>query len=195
LSIQVERCQDTLGKYNVPLASNQIAYSLIGRQNGAQKTVDTCTENGVKVLAYYPFAMGLLTGKYSNSVDSVSDATITSLTSSKKTDLEMKDLRSYANKMSGLLSEMKIIAAEREKTISQVALNYIMCKGAIPIPGARTIDQVKDNIGAMGWELSESEIGVLESEADKLGFSFEGAGYKRTSEKFVGYGVEKWSLD
>jgi len=195
LSIQVERCQDTLGKYNVPLASNQIAYSLIGRQNGAQKTVDTCTENGVKVLAYYPFAMGLLTGKYSNSVDSVSDATITSLTSSKKTDLEMKDLRSYANKMSGLLSEMKIIAAEREKTISQVALNYIMCKGAIPIPGARTVDQVKDNIGAMGWELSESEIGVLESEADKLGFSFEGAGYKRTSEKFVGYGVEKWSLD
>lgn len=194
-STLVERCQDTLGKYNVPLASNQIAYSLIGRQNGAQKTVDTCTKNGVKVLAYYPFAMGLLTGKYSSSLDSVSDATITSLTSSKKTDLEMKDLRNYANKMCGLLSEMKTIAAAREKTISQVALNYIMCKGAVPIPGARTIDQVKDNIGAMGWQLNESEIDVLESEADKLGFSFEGAGYKRTSEKFVGYGVEKWSLD
>ena len=107
----------------------------------------------------------------------------------------MKDLRNYATKMTPLLTEMETIAASRNKTISQIALNYIICKGVIPIPGARTIDQVKDNIGSMGWKLSESEIDILENEADKLGFSFEGAGYKRTSEKFVGYGVEKWVLD
>ena len=53
----VRRCQKALAKHGVPLASNQIAYSLIGRQNGAQETLDTCSELGVKVLAYYPFAM------------------------------------------------------------------------------------------------------------------------------------------
>lgn len=190
----VERCQDTLAKYDVPLASNQIAYSLVGRQNGSQETVDRCTELGVKVLAYYPFAMGLLTGKYSSSIGSISDTMITSLTSSKKSNLELKDLQNYASGMSSLLLEMESIARERNKTIAQIALNYIICKGAIPIPGARSIDQVKDNIGAMGWRLSQAEIDLLEKEADKLG-SFEGAGFKRTSEKFVGYGVEKWSLD
>jgi pyridoxine 4-dehydrogenase len=190
----VEKCQDTLAKYDVPLASNQIAYSLIGRQNGAQDTVDKCSDLGVKVLAYYPFAMGLLTGKYSSSIESIPDSMITSLTSSKKTSLEMKDLQKYASKMSSLLSVMETIAKERNKTIAQVALNYIICKGAIPIPGSRSIDQVKDNIGAMDWRLTETEINMLEAEADALDH-FEGAGFKRTSEKFVGYGVEKWSLD
>ena len=53
----MEKCQKALAKHGVPLASNQIAYSLIGRHNGAQETVDKCSELGVKVLAYYPFAM------------------------------------------------------------------------------------------------------------------------------------------
>ena len=50
-------CQETLARHGVPLASNQIAYSLIGRHNGAQETVDKCRELGVAVLACYPFAM------------------------------------------------------------------------------------------------------------------------------------------
>jgi hypothetical protein len=45
----------------------------------------------------------------------------------------------------------------------------------------------------MNWRLSASEIRTLEAKADGVGF--EGAGFKRTSEKFVGYGVERWTLD
>lgn len=193
------KCQDALARRGVPLASNQIAYSLIGRQNGAQETVDKCLELGVKPLACYPFAMGLLTGKYSSrSVKySATDATLTPLTQSRKSAFEIKDLRKYSSGggIDPVLRELEMIAMEREKTIAQVALNYVICKGAMPIPGARSIAQVRDNIGAMGWRLTPREIGVLEDAADKLGFSFEGAGFKRVSEKFVGYGVEKWSLD
>lgn len=190
----IEKCLDTLGKYDVPLASNQIAYSLIGRRNGAQDSLDMCTEEGIKVLAYYPFAMGLLTGKYSGSIESISNQLIMSLSTSKKSNLELKDLKGYASKMTSLLNEMESIAIDKDKTIAQIALNYIICKGAIPIPGARSAEQVKDNIGALGWRLDDAEVYRLEHEADKLG-SFEGAGFKRTSEKFVGYGVEKWVLD
>ena len=57
------RCQEALAKRNVPLASNQIAFSLIGRHNGAQETLDKGNELGIKTLAFFPFAMGLLTGK------------------------------------------------------------------------------------------------------------------------------------
>ena len=176
----------------MPLASNQIAFSLIGRHNGAQETVDKCNELGIKVLAYYPFAMGLLTGKYSKeSLASLDDET---LVTSTKTSLEVKDLKGYSDEIGPLMNLMVDIGKKRDKTVAQIALNYIMCKGAIPIPGARSVAQLKDNVGAMGWRLTKSEVLALEKLADEVG-GFEGAGFKRTSEKFVGYGVEKWSLD
>jgi len=194
-------CKEYLAKHNVPLVSNQIGYSLIGRNNGAQKTVDVCNEEGIKVLAYFPFAMGLLTGKYSSQS---SDDNMKSTTSRKRSKLELNDLQRYVKGdgitipkggISPLLAKMEEIALTRNKSIAQIALNYIICKGAIPIPGARTESQFIDNIGAMGWRLSLMEICALEEEANKLGIFFEGAGFKRTNEKFVGYGVEKWSLD
>jgi len=201
----VTKCHDALAKRGVPLASNQIAYSLIGRHNGAQQTVDRCNELGVKVLAYYPFAMGLLTGKYSSlSPEMATEDVVTSLSSSRRSKLELKDLQRYANGdgkqipgggISPLLRAMEAIANARGKTVAQVALNYIICKGALPIAGARTADQVSDNLGSLGWRLSEDEVALLEYEADSLGINFDGAGFKKTSEKFVGYGMEKWALN
>lgn len=200
----VTRCHEALAKRGIPLASNQIAYSLIGRHNGSQETLDTCNALGVKVMAFFPFAMGLLTGKYSNSSESKIRAKSTSLTQNKKTSMEVRDLKKYIDGdgvslprggIEPLITVLETIAMKRNKTIAQVALNYIICKGAIPIPGSRTSEQVTDNIGAMGWRLSPTEVFMLELEADRLGIGFEGAGFKRASEKFVGYGVEKWQLD
>jgi pyridoxine 4-dehydrogenase len=186
----LSKCQETLAKYSVPLASNQIAYSLIGRHNGAQETLEKCNELGIKVLGYYPYAMGLLTGKYNQSYASLNEELLTST----KTPLEMKDLTGYSMELEQLISLMEQIGTKRGKTVSQVALNYIVCKGAIPIPGARTVAQLKDNIGGMGWRLTSEEVQSLEEEADKIR-GFEGAGFKLTSGKFVGYGVEKWRLN
>jgi pyridoxine 4-dehydrogenase len=187
----LSKCQESLAKHSVPLASNQIAYSLIGRHNGAQETVDKCNDLDIKVLAYYPFAMGLLTGKYSKkSLASLDETLVTST----KSSLEVKDLKRYADEMGPLITLMEQIAKRRGKSIAQISLNYIICKGAIPIPGARSVAQLKDNVGAMGWRLTTKEILDLENLADQVG-GFEGAGFKRTSEKFVGYGVEKWRLD
>lgn len=134
----VTECYEHLAKRGVSLASNQIAYSLIGRHNGAQQTVDRCNELGVKVLAYYPFAMGLLTGKYtSTSPDLSIEDKFTSLTTSRRSDLERKDLERYASGdgksiptggVAPLLRIMERIAIKRDKTVAQVALNYIICK-------------------------------------------------------------------
>ena len=203
------QCQEHLAKRGVPLASNQIAYSILGRHNGAQATLDKGKELGIETLAFFPFAMGLLTGKYNN-IDSnnpraaSAQMTPSSLQTSKRSRLETYDLLRYAmgdgdsipkGGIAPLLQVMQDCADTHDKTLAQVALNYIICQGAIPIPGARTKEQYIDNMGAMGWRLSESEISHIEVESEKLGFGFEGAGFKRTSEKFVGYGVEKWTLD
>lgn len=197
----LRQCQDALSRNGgVPLACNQIAYSLLGRHNGAQETVDYCRDNGIRVLAAYPLAMGLLTGKYSSASKTIatqdnSDKDNNSLVSSRKSSIESRDLRGYAEKATPLLRIMEEIALEQKKTVSQIALNYIICKGVIPIPGSRTRQQWEENMGGSGWRLSQEEVGRLENAADQLGFGFDGAGFKRVGEKFVGYGMEKWTLD
>jgi pyridoxine 4-dehydrogenase len=200
------QCQEHLAKQGVPLASNQIGYSILGRHNGAQATLDKGKELGIQTLAFFPFAMGLLTGKY-NQVSTKSElgsSSSSSLKTSKRSRLESNDLYRYAlgdgdtipkGGITQLLGVMEDCANRHDKTLAQVALNYIICQGAVPIPGARTEEQYLDNMGAMGWRLTPLELSRIEEESEKLGFGFEGAGFKRTSEKFVGYGVEKWTLD
>ncbi|CAB9500035.1 Potassium voltage-gated channel, shaker-related subfamily, beta member [Seminavis robusta] len=204
------QCQEHLAKKGVPLASNQIGYSVLGRHNGAQATLEKGKELGIQTLAFFPFAMGLLTGKYNhqsinnnNLLESRSTSS-SSLRSSKRSRLEEYDLYRYAlgdgdsipkGGISKLLQAMQEIADAHDATLAQVALNFVICQGGIPIPGARTEEQYLDNMGSMGWRMNASELARLEEESDKLGFGFEGAGFKRTSEKFVGYGVEKWTLN
>lgn len=43
----------------------------------------------------------------------------------------------------------------------QVALNYLMCNGAVVIPGAKSSGQMERNAGAMGWRLEENEVEII----------------------------------
>ena len=60
----IQYASEALGKRGIPLTSNQIQYSLLypfANQNGLKQR---CDELGVKVLAYSPLGLGLLSGKY-----------------------------------------------------------------------------------------------------------------------------------
>ena len=50
-----------------------------------------------------------------------------------------------------------------ERTSAQVALNWTICKGAIPIPGAKNGAQVIENAGALGWRLSDEDVALLDA--------------------------------
>lgn len=66
---------------------------------------------------------------------------------------------------------LETVAAERDKTVAQVAINWCICKGTVPIPGARTPEQATENCGALGWRLSDAEIAALDAVAlDGNGF-------------------------
>ena len=54
------------------------------------------------------------------------------------------------------------------KTTSQVALNWCICKGTLPIPGAKTVRQAEMNAGAMGWRLSEEQVRALDQASDRF---------------------------
>ncbi len=54
------------------------------------------------------------------------------------------------------------------KSNSQVALNWVICKGALPIPGAKNADQALENAGALGWRLTEEEVAKLDELSDNI---------------------------
>jgi len=63
-------------------------------------------------------------------------------------------------------------AARSPRALSpaQVALNWLLCNGVVPIPGAKNAQQASDNAGAIGWRLTDSEVeevGVEEEEEEE----------------------------
>ncbi len=110
---------------------------------------EVCDELGIQLIAYSPLCLGLLTGKYGKE-------------KSYPKGLRGWLFRQFIPKIEPLLGCLQAIASEREKSPSQVALNWCICKGTIPIPGAKNIQQMTDNLGALGWRLTEAEVRELD---------------------------------
>lgn len=181
------QAQEALARRGVELATNQINFSLLYRRQGVIPTINACVERGVGVLAYWPLCMGLLSGSSSLSAP----------------ESRSKALQQYLRGdgpipeggVQPLLLVLRSVADRRQKTCSQVALNWVISKGAVPIPGARTVSRLREYMGALGWRLTASEVAELDDAAEALPFDFEGAGYRFSNGKFVGYGIERWYLD
>ncbi len=77
-----------LGARGLPLASNQVQYSLLYREPERNGVLDACREAGTTLVAYSPLAQGLLTGKYSAGAPKPSGPRATVFTSSKTAAIE-----------------------------------------------------------------------------------------------------------
>jgi pyridoxine 4-dehydrogenase len=68
-----------------------------------------------------------------------------------------------------LIDELRKIGIARgNKTPSQVALNWCIAKGTLPIPGAKNERQATENAGALGWSLTPNEILQIEEKLKKI---------------------------
>jgi len=147
---QMRQAHLTLMKHNIQLASNQVEYHLLNRKIELNGLLDTCREMGITLIAYSPLAQGALTGKYTpeNAPPGVRGRHYN---------------RSYLAKVQPLLRLLKDIGREHDgKSPAQVALNWVICKGAVPIPGAKNERQALENAGAMGWQLTDAEVAILD---------------------------------
>jgi aryl-alcohol dehydrogenase-like predicted oxidoreductase len=152
---QTRRAQAVLAKHGIPLASNQVEYSLLNRSAERNGLLETCRELGVTLVAYRPLGYGLLTGKYKpEDLPAVLHGRLVT-----KADLKR------VSPLVGLLVEL---GRKHDKTPAQVALNWIVCKGAVPIPGAKNPSQAAQNAGAMGWRLEAGEVEALDKESAPL---------------------------
>jgi len=146
---QLEKIHKYLQKRGVPVASCQIQYSLVSKGPLQDNVKSVCDDLGIAMIAYSPLGLGMLTGKHSPEDRS----TYPSLPNPRSI------LFNQVLPGSGpLLTVMAEIAAQRRKSMSQVALNWCICKGTVPIAGARNLKQAESNLGALGWRLSESEV-------------------------------------
>ncbi|GFR47566.1 hypothetical protein Agub_g9291 [Astrephomene gubernaculifera] len=145
-----------LGARGVPLASNQVQYSLLYRAPETNGVLEACREAGVTLVAYSPLAQGLLTGKYTPGGPRPSGPRGLLFSESRLRELEP------------LLGALRAVAEERGKSMTQVALNWVICQGALPIPGAKTEAQLAQLAGALGWRLSEGELAELGAAAARV---------------------------
>ena len=67
---------------------------------------------------------------------------------------------------------MRAVGEERGgKSPAQVAINWCLSMDTTPIPGAKNTRQLEDNLGALGWRLSEGEVRALDDAAVAAGKS------------------------
>ncbi|XP_019200320.1 PREDICTED: pyridoxal reductase, chloroplastic [Ipomoea nil] len=148
---QLLKIHDYLQSRGVPLSSAQVQFSLLSMGSDQMEIKDICDSLGIRLIAYSPLGLGMLTGKYGPS------------------DLP-KGPRGllFGQILPGLrplLDSLRDIAQRRRKTIPQVAINWCICKGTIPIPGVKSLKQAEENVGALGWQLSADEVVELENAA------------------------------
>jgi len=150
---QMLRAYSALARKSVPLAANQVTYSLLNRAIEKEGLLARCNELGVRVIAYSPIEKGLLTGKYS--------------TENPPPGIRGQRYSSLLPKIGPLLKLMTAIGQEHGgKSKTQVALNWCICKGTMPIPGAKNAAQAEENAGALGWRLTEEEVAKLDQASD-----------------------------
>jgi aryl-alcohol dehydrogenase-like predicted oxidoreductase len=150
---QMREAHAYLADQGVPLAVNQVQYSLLSRGAETSGVMATARELGVTILAYSPLAQGLLTGKYTPEAN---------LKPAGARWLDPRFSQAGLTKLMPVIQALQAIAEKRERTPAQVALNWLVAQGnVVPIPGAKNARQATQNAGALGWQLTPEEQGQL----------------------------------
>lgn len=144
----------------IPLASNQVPYSLIYR--GIEKdVVPQALEKGLGIIPYSPLQRGLLTGKIRPGHRFGEGDTREG--NKFYTDENIR-------RTNELLEGLKGLAESYHASLAQLILNWTMHRPGVAcvLAGARNEQQVKDNAGALNFTLSGEEMAHITETADKF---------------------------
>ena len=147
---ETRRMDEELRKRGLRLASNQVEFSLLRTIPDTSGLLETCHDLGVVLIAYSPIGQGRLTGKYSAG----------------NPPPGKRNFSTYPmEKVDPLVAVLRRIGEAHDRAPAQVALNWLIRRGSVPIPGAKNGDQAAANAGATGWELTPSEVRELSDAA------------------------------
>ena len=152
---RMRRAHTALAKRGLPLALNQVRYSLIHREIETDGTLDTARELGMTIVAYTPLGSGILSGKYHKNPALLEQ----------KTGLRKNMFKRDIERTRPLIAAMDDIAVRHDVTIAQVALNWVIHFNGeivVTIPGATKVQQAQEAAGAMDFMLSPDELAKLD---------------------------------
>lgn len=151
---RMRRAHRQLQKHGLPLAVNQVRYSLLDRSIERNGVLETAKELGVTIIAYTPLESGLLTGKYHKNPQLLE----------RKSPFWRAMLKRGLEKSRKLVAELEEIAQKYNASPAQVALNWVIHNQSdivVTIPGVTKVSQAEENAGAMKFKLSDDEIVCL----------------------------------
>jgi aryl-alcohol dehydrogenase-like predicted oxidoreductase len=149
---QMRVAHEALAKRGIPLASNQVDYSLLHRQPEVNGVLDACHELGITLIAYQPLASGALTGKYS--------------TGARPTGFFRRFMPNFRGKglevVEPVVTLLREIGERHDKSPAQVAIRWLVENPLVlPIPGAKNARQAAANAESLNFHLTPEEVESL----------------------------------
>ncbi|ORZ10070.1 aldo/keto reductase [Lobosporangium transversale] len=162
-----------------PFIGFQTRYNLLNRSLESD-IQPMCADMGIGIVPWSILAEGFLTGKHLReqiNKDSKREGQV---------DIHFKHDRNWR-----ILDEVKAIAQECNRTPAQVAVNWILQKPGItsPLIGARTLEQLKDNLNALEFTLKPSQMARLDSVSNPKQLPFP-QDLVKDLDTFIGIGVD-----
>lgn len=157
---QMRQAHAVLAKRGLPLASNQVHYSLLARGIEDNGVLDAAKELGITIISYSPLDSGLLTGKFHEDPD-----LLARIPRGRRMRLGRQIERSRP-----LINTLEAIARAHDVTIAQVALNWLVNfhgETVVAIPGASKPRHASESGGAMDFTLSEEELARIDESSRK----------------------------
>jgi aryl-alcohol dehydrogenase-like predicted oxidoreductase len=152
------RAHAALSKRGIPLASNQVRYSLIDRRIETSGVLDAAKELGITIIAYSPLGQGILTGKYHD------DPGLIGSRPGPRRFMPVFRARGLERTRS-LVDELRRIAAAHGVTPAQVALSWLIRSHGdtvVAIPGASRVPHAQEAAAAMTLALTAEETSRLD---------------------------------
>ena len=148
----------TADRYGLPrFVANQTYYSLVGRDY-EWELMPLGLDQGVGAVVWSPLGWGRLTGKIRRGQPLPEQ--------SRRNNQASNDMGPPANDelVFKVVDALDIVAKETGKTIPQVALNWLLQRPTVStlVIGARNEQQLKDNLGAIGWNLTPEQVKTLD---------------------------------
>jgi aryl-alcohol dehydrogenase-like predicted oxidoreductase len=133
-----------------PIAALQSEYSLWTR-DVEEDVLPACRECGIGFVAYSPLGRGFLTGAIQQLANLATD------------DWRRQNPRFQADNFDAnwrLVQALKELATERDCTLAQLALAWLLHTGPdiVPIPGTRSINRLRENVAATALQLTSAEL-------------------------------------
>ena len=152
---QMRRAHLALQKRGLPLAVNQVQYSLLHRKIETNGVLSAAKELGVTITAWSPLASGLLTGKFHKNPEILSQTPFG----------RRIQLRREIERSRPLIQALEEIAIKHDVTPAQIALNWLIHfqgEAVVAIPGASKVQQAEESAGVMNFKLPNEEMNRLD---------------------------------